>query len=76
MALVGASVVCSLLAVYRMLRAANGPAWLLELPPDAPSQRWISRVAGARLDLQVGQQLWVASVVMFSLAVGVTWFQT
>lgn len=76
MLLVGASVVCALLAAYRMTRAANGPGWLLELSPEAPADDWIRRIAGARLDLQVGQQLWIASIILFSGAVGVTWFQT
>lgn len=76
MVLVGLSILAALNSIYRLLRAANGPAWLLELPDDAPAHRWIRTTAGARLDLQVGQYLWIASVVLFSAAVAVTWVQT
>lgn len=76
MALVAVSVLCALLSIYRLLRAANGPTWLVDLPDAAPAVRYYRRLAGARLDLQLGQWLWLASVAFFTIAVAVTWFQT
>ncbi|GGB81540.1 hypothetical protein N798_00145 [Knoellia flava TL1] len=75
MAVLGLSIASALAGLLLLVRAANGPSWLTELVgPDATPERYLHRVAGARQDMRRGQLAWGLSLVLFCIAVGVTWF--
>ncbi|NHA67633.1 hypothetical protein [Phycicoccus flavus] len=76
MVLLTASLGAALVSLFRMVRAANGPTWLSELDADASARRWDIRTAAARHDLQRGRLLWMVSLALFCLAVGVSWVVT
>lgn len=75
MTVLGLSITSALVGLLLLVRAANGPSWLTELVgPTATPERYLRRAAGARNDMRLGQLAWAASLVLFCIAVAITWF--
>ncbi|EAP97108.1 hypothetical protein JNB_16524 [Janibacter sp. HTCC2649] len=75
MFLLAASLASALVGLFLLVNAANGPTWLTELLGDqANAHRYLRRVVGARRDLRRGQCAWGLSLLLFCLAVAVTWW--
>lgn len=75
MVLLALSLSSALVGLFLLVKAANGPTWLFELVgPQATADAYLKRVVGARRDLGRGQVAWVLALLLFSVAVAVTWF--
>lgn len=72
--LLGSSIAISLIGLLLLVRSANGPSWLEELSgEDASEARYLRRARGAYLDFVLGRFAWALALVLFVIAVGVTW---